>query len=192
MGTTPNLANEELRLPLAEVRKDLLDFGLRNPLLNYRRLKTRGVEVPEASPAEVFRLLVTEGAELSFLPAEEMQRTGLLYEPDGNGRDEGRSLVRTKQGRKVQSPRQAGFQTNPNTLPTGVSEKELEKRLLATYYAAKSSIEEQGVNTLFQKASKNAPRNPNKINGWISPIRPSHKLYLRKQDHLTHQRTCLQ
>ena len=149
MELTPNRANEELRLPLAEVRKDLLDFGLRNPLLNYRLLKTRGVEVPERSPAEVFRLLVTEGAELSFLPVEEVQRTGLLYEPEGNGRDNRHSLVPTKPGRRAQTPQQAGYQPSPNELPTGISEKELEKRLLATYYAAKSSLEEQGVNTLF-------------------------------------------
>jgi len=141
--------NEELRLPLAEARKDLLDFGLRNPLLNYRLLKTRGLEVPETSPAEVFRLLVTEGAELSFLPVEEVQRTGLLYELEGNGRDDRRSLVRARPGRRTQTPQQGGFRSNPNELPTGISEKELEKRLLATYYAAKSSIEEQGVNTLY-------------------------------------------
>lgn len=149
MELPPNRVNEELRTPLAEVRKDLLDFGLRNPLLNYRLLKTRGVEVPGTNPAEVFRRLVTEGAELSFLPVEEMQRTGLLYEPEGDNRDDRRSLVRTKPGRRMATPHQAGFQSNPNELPTGIPEKELEKRLLATYYAAKSSIEEQGVNSLF-------------------------------------------
>ena len=57
--------------------------------------------------------------------------------------------MRAKPGRRTQAPQQGGFRSNPNELPTGISEKELEKRLLATYYAAKSSIEEQGVNTLF-------------------------------------------
>ena len=149
MELTPNRANEELRLPLAEVRKDLLDFGLRNPLLNYRLLKTRGLEIPETSPAEVFRLLVSEGAELSFLPIEGMQQPGPLYEPESGSRDGRRSIVRAKPGRRTQTPQQGDFRSNPNELPTGISEKELEKRLLATYYAAKSSIEEQGVNTLF-------------------------------------------
>lgn len=149
MESTPIRVHEELRPPLAEVRKDLLDFGLRNPLLNYRLLKTRGLEVKETSPAELFRLLVTEGAELSFLPIEEVQRTGLLYESEDYGRGDGHSLMRTKPGRRTPTPQQSGFQPNPNELPTGISEKELEKRLLSTYYAAKSSIEEQGVNTLF-------------------------------------------
>lgn len=79
MASAPVPVNEELRAPLAEVRKDLLDFGLRNPLLNYRLLKTLGLEVPGMAPAEVFRVLVTEGAELSFLGVEEMLRTGSSF-----------------------------------------------------------------------------------------------------------------
>jgi hypothetical protein len=55
MASTPVPVNEELRAPLAEVRKDQLDLGLRNPLLNYRLLKTRGLEVSGMEPAEIFR-----------------------------------------------------------------------------------------------------------------------------------------
>lgn len=58
-------------------------------------------------------------------------------------------LVRTGQGRKRQTEEPAEDWLRQKELPTGIPEKELEKRLLATYYAAKSSIEEQGVNTLF-------------------------------------------
>ena len=36
-------------------RKELLDLGLRNPLLNYRPYKARGIEVVDELPAEVFR-----------------------------------------------------------------------------------------------------------------------------------------
>jgi hypothetical protein len=42
-------------------RKQLLDLGLRNPLLNYRLLKARGVEIVNELPTEVFRTLVTQG-----------------------------------------------------------------------------------------------------------------------------------
>jgi very-short-patch-repair endonuclease len=141
--------NEELRAPLAEARKDLLDFGLRNPLLNYRLLKARGLEIPGMAPAEVFRALVVEGAELSFLGVEEMLRIGASLVLDGKAKDTSRSLVRTGQGRKRQTEEPAEDWLRQKELPTGIPEKELEKRLLATYYAAKSSIEEQGVNTLF-------------------------------------------
>ena len=147
MACAPVQVNEELRAPLAEARKDLLDFGLRNPLLNYRLLKARGLEVSGLAPAEVFRALVAEGAELSFLGVEEMLRTGSPLVLDGRAKDTSRSLARTVQGRKRPTEEPVEDWLRQKELPTGIPEKELEKRLLATYYAAKSSIEEQGVNT---------------------------------------------
>src|ERR1039457_1145974 len=65
--------NEGLRSTLAEVRKELLDFGLRNPLLNYRLLKSRGLEIAGVRPAEAYQALVILGRELSFLSEEDMQ-----------------------------------------------------------------------------------------------------------------------
>ena len=41
-------------------RRELLDLGMRNPLLNYRLLRARGLEVVDEIPAQVFRLLVQE------------------------------------------------------------------------------------------------------------------------------------
>ena len=149
MASTPVPVNEELRAPLAEVRKDLLDLGLRNPLLNYRLLKTRGVEVSGMAPAEIFRLLVTEGTELSFIGLEEMRQTESLFALEGKTQVPKRSLVPVGRGRKNQPEDTSGEWLRRKELPTGIPEKELEKRLLATYYSAKSSIEEQGVNTLF-------------------------------------------
>ena len=51
-------------------RKDLLDFSLRNPLLNYRLLRARGVEALNADPASVFDILVRQGKALTFKPDE--------------------------------------------------------------------------------------------------------------------------
>ena len=39
-------------------RKELLDLSLRNPLLNYRLLRSRGVEVVDEIPSAVFDILV--------------------------------------------------------------------------------------------------------------------------------------
>jgi hypothetical protein len=36
-------------------RRELLDLGLRNTLLNYRPQRQKGVEVIDEKPAEVFR-----------------------------------------------------------------------------------------------------------------------------------------
>ena len=51
-------------------RRDLLDLGLRNTLLNYRPLRSKGVEVIDERPVEVFRLLVKEEKSLTFLSGE--------------------------------------------------------------------------------------------------------------------------
>jgi len=52
-------------------RKELLDLGLRNPLLNYRSSRARGIEVVDELPVEVFRSLVRERKSMSFKAAPE-------------------------------------------------------------------------------------------------------------------------
>ena len=52
---------DSIRATLNAVRKELLDLGLRNPLLNYRLLKSRGLEVANERPSDIYRLLVAEG-----------------------------------------------------------------------------------------------------------------------------------
>src|ERR1035437_10278146 len=49
-------------------RRDLLDLGLRNTLLNYRPLRSKGIEVIDEKPIEVFQLGVKEEKSLTFLP----------------------------------------------------------------------------------------------------------------------------
>ena len=66
MGVSAEPRIEGLGAILNEVRKELLDFGLRNPLLNYRLLKSRGLEVVDERPPDVYRLLVLEGKRFSF------------------------------------------------------------------------------------------------------------------------------
>src|SRR5262249_10479625 len=101
-------------------RRDLLDLGLRNSLLNYRTPKARGVEVAQRRSAEVFTWLVRDRRQLSFIP---------LLDSDGK-----RQIV--------------DISARPG-LPANVTEKSLQSRLLATYYAATGHIEERGANILF-------------------------------------------
>lgn len=91
--------NESLRSTLSEVRKELLDFGIRNPLLNYRLLKFRGLEVEGVRPADAYEVLVTESKELAFLSLEEPLGTSVpaLFE-DEKATDGG--LVPVRPGRR--------------------------------------------------------------------------------------------
>ena len=140
--------NESLRSTLSEVRKELLDFGMRNPLLNYHLLKSRGLEVEGVRPADAYEALVTEGKELAFLCLEENLGASApaLFE-DEEATDNG--LVPVRPGRRNGQIVRERAPLIREGLPTTLHELDLEKRLLGTFYTAKTSIEEQGVNTLF-------------------------------------------
>ena len=116
---------------LEAARRELLDLGLRNPLLNYRLLRSRGLEVVDELPAEVLRILVQDGRTMSFLPASEDGAGDNVGQPEG------------------QEPNQTAARHTDTRLQTGLSSAELQARLLSTYHLANTFIQEQGVNTLF-------------------------------------------
>ena len=120
-----------IKTKLNEARKELLDLSLRNPLINYRLLKARGVEVVDESPSDIYRILVKDRKAMYFLPKPEAEEEddSLLFEDD-----------------EVES--NVARYTN-NKLQTDHSSAELQKRLLTTYYTARTAIQEQGVNTLY-------------------------------------------
>jgi hypothetical protein len=106
--------NESIRARLESSRKELLDLGLRNPLLNYKTPKGKGLRIVRESSEAVYDILVRQGKAMTFLAAK----------------DEATSLTDTR-------------------LQTEEEEEKLQARLLNTYYFARTSIEEQGVNILY-------------------------------------------
>lgn len=105
-------------------RRDLLDLGLRNTLLNYRLTKSRGVQIVDNRAEDVLRWLVRERRSLHFIAAKQTD----LFEVTVNAAE--------------------GSRDKP-ALYTAHDEKAQQGRLLATYYAARTHIEERGVNILF-------------------------------------------
>jgi hypothetical protein len=105
---------------LAGIRKDLLDLGPRNPLLNFRQPRGKGLELSHPHPEAALRLLVRENKSFGFWPSE--------YIPPH---------------------REETSRSDELEFRTSLTKEHLETRLLATYYAARTSIEEQGVNTLY-------------------------------------------
>jgi len=106
------------------------------------------LEIAGVRPAEAYQALVILGRELSFLSEEDMQEamSPVLFDSaDGPDRT---MLPAIRNRHNAQLTAQTGSLIGRG-LPTGLHEQEFEKRLLATYYTARTSIEEQGVNTLF-------------------------------------------
>ena len=104
-------------------------LGLRNPLLNYRTLRAKGVEIAGESSAQVFKTLVTDGYPMAFLPGRE----------DDAGEEDADNPY----------ARPGGANQSDRNLQTGESPASLQKRLLNTFRDANTSVEETGVNTLF-------------------------------------------
>ena len=120
-----------IQTKLDTARAELLDQSLRNPLINYRLSRARGVEIVDESPPDVYRILVPEGKTMSFLPKLEPEEDDhlQLFEDDE---------VETDPARHTDSK-----------LQTDYSSAELQRRLRKTHDVAKIAIEEQGVNTLY-------------------------------------------
>ena len=117
---------------IEESRKELLDLGLRNPLLNYRTLKARGVEIVDEIPLAVFDILVRKGREMSFLPRPDDDKDYELGQPQDDADSD------TPARRHID-----------NRLQTNETSDQLQSRLLKTHHTANTVIQEQGVNTLF-------------------------------------------
>ena len=121
---------DSIQAKLNTERAELLDLSLRNPLINYKLLKARGVEIVDESPPDLYRILVEDGKAMSFLPkAESEDDNELLFDDD--------------------EAEQAPARHTDSKLQTDYSPTELQRRLLTTYYTARTAIEEQGVTTLY-------------------------------------------
>lgn len=122
--------DESIRTRLEASRRELLDLGLRNPLLNYRLLRAKGVEIVGESAAQVFDVMVVQGKAMSFLADSSKEGNPSLWQEE------------------IPLPTTTANQSD-NRLQTAESPENLDKRLLNTYRDANTSIEETGVNTLF-------------------------------------------
>ena len=120
---TDATASAALAARLDAARQELLDLGLRNPLLNFRPSASRGVDVVRESAAAVYEVLVRQSKAVYFQAAPAASATPA--EAEGPAR-----------------------LTN-HQLPTDEPPARLERRLLNTYYTARTSLEEQGVNILY-------------------------------------------
>jgi very-short-patch-repair endonuclease len=111
---------------LESSRKELLDFSLRNPLINFKHTKNKGIHVVKENPLFVFDLLVKHRKSMTFIGTSSNSNIQIQFGEE-----------------KLE------VNTNDNKLQTKETELSLQKKLLSTFYTANTTIEEQGVNTLF-------------------------------------------
>lgn len=122
---------QESILPKLEAsRKELLDLGMRNTLINYKIPKARGIHVVQEKSSSIFDIIVRQNKAMTFL-----SKPGT----DGDDTDEMPEL----------SEEELEDAYNDTRLQTSEPEQKLQTKILNTYYFARTSIEEQGVNILY-------------------------------------------
>jgi hypothetical protein len=119
---------------LEQARRNLLELSTRNRLISMprRRKRAKTVEMVDERSDDIFRILVGEAREMSFLPIPE----------ELEGSEEVDGLFS-----------QPGFESpdrhTDKYLQTLLDSKALQKRLLTIYYDARTSLEETGINILY-------------------------------------------
>ncbi|PJJ48438.1 DUF3320 domain-containing protein [Hymenobacter chitinivorans] len=157
MSTEPLPAPASLLSRLHASREELLDLGLRNPLLNFRPSPARGVLVVQEESAAVYEGLVRQGKTMYFLAAPEAKSTtgkpGQTEQVEPPEEPAAATTAPAAETADNQAPTLAEAERQrlltDNKLQTAEPLEKLEKRLLNTYYTARTSLEEQGVNILY-------------------------------------------
>jgi hypothetical protein len=161
---TPDIARVRGRLQAGLA--NLLDMSLRNRLLNYRTPRVRGLDLIGESPAEVYRLLVTEGRTFTFAPAPERSNADRLAQryappavptpadtvpapPDAPGAPPANPTLEVSAPGGRAATTETESAAADTVLQTAETPASLAHRLQRIHRDAKASLEDQGVNVLF-------------------------------------------
>jgi len=142
---TNRLKMENLGSKLLSARTDLLDLTLRNNMLNFRLPKTRGVAIQGRPVGSLFNQLVHQHDTFGFAASIIEEQ---LDDPSSDDSSPPTDKDTADSGDSSSTP-DDGSDDNPLKLITPYDSKQLQRRLLQTYRAARTYIEEQGANTLF-------------------------------------------
>ena len=146
---------------LDSARKDLLDLTARNRLIHTRRNSTRSsrLDVVDELSDQIFRILVTEGKQMTFLGKPESKSA---KDNSADGSELEQSSESAGNPNSEEDIDEISFAQPDEEIVDGVAERhqdtklqtnlvseKLQKKLLRLYYDARTSEDEQGINTLY-------------------------------------------
>lgn len=158
IGTASGSVAQRIAVSIDMWKRKLLDLTKRNRALNFRVNKVSTVAIVDEQPAEVFRRLVIEGGAMRFRATA--VETAEAAEPAGDGGEAGNGGP-TEPSADEAEDESASFDFVPyeaanladhhtdDVLQTSATPDQLDKSLRRLDEQAHSSLEEQGVNTLF-------------------------------------------
>ncbi|MCL6445912.1 MAG: DUF4011 domain-containing protein, partial [Alicyclobacillus sp.] len=144
--------DEKLAEQLKRARERLLDLTNRNRLINtpLERSRSRRLDIVDELSREVFRILVCERQEMSFLPSlRTLEQTGVNCVTDP-GQTSGDGLPHLAQPDEGDEPEaEISERHSDRYLQTSLDDEALQDRLLKLHNEARTRIEDQGFNSLF-------------------------------------------
>ncbi len=150
----PTTEVDPLQHKLDIARRELLDLTLRNRLLNTPRRSKRGsgLEIVDEKTTELFRILVTDGKDMSFLARPKRSDADDEQDPDAEAHeafDWAESIKLEQPEEEDVDDRGVAKRHRDTKLQTALTSEALQKRLLRMFYEARTAQEEQGVNILY-------------------------------------------
>ncbi|MDR3223935.1 MAG: DUF4011 domain-containing protein [Methanobrevibacter sp.] len=169
------MENKEIQSIITEQinnsRKNLLDMGMRNNLLNFKDLK-RNIPIIDENPAELYQILVFEEKTMEFLPnfdknndnekklisPSQVKLTDFYKKEDEDNKNYSNVENQVDELEEHENDILWSMSLNESDIPdkhkdlllqTNLSEKELQKRLFGVSQNHKTILEEQGYNNLF-------------------------------------------
>ena len=127
-------------------RKELLDLGLRNPLISHSQ-RAKQVKVVDEITSEIYRMLVLENRAMSF-EAVSYEDLGAYSEKAIPPHTAGQKKLLTQPNEDPDDYQFAARHID-RKLQTNLSSEKLQAKLLSIHNDARSYLEEQGVNILF-------------------------------------------
>ena len=147
---------ESVIAKLQASRKELLDIGLRNDLVSFKK-KTNNLTIIKADSNELFEALCVENKSLTFVPVEKnAQQQDADHTPD-NLVSVDLELLNAIAGagnsnQVIEHPdadKEKAFRQSKVRLHTGLEDERLFLQLMKIRKEAQTYVEEQGVNVLF-------------------------------------------
>jgi hypothetical protein len=135
----------QLKAKLEQARTELLDLSTRNRLISTPRgTRAKQIEIIDELTSEIFRLLVTDGKALTFLPGRRAAGTA-----DGDEETDSDQIAELAQPDDHAVDDRGSARHGDTKLQTWLTSEGLQKRLLDLFLDAKTLQEEQGVNILY-------------------------------------------
>jgi len=146
----PQNVHSRVMLSIEQARKQLLELSMRNRLLNFRPARVSGIEVVDEVSEQVYQVLVIDQKAMTFkgLPVPAGTKPQIAYRWTSstsapNEQDE--ELADDGLPKLIRLP----VDTTDSQLNTFLTEDKLQIRQLKISSDARTSLEEQGINTLF-------------------------------------------